>query len=393
MKVDKQKPVIFHFVTWFPSSVTDIDGIFTRRHIELLVSDPSYNHIVIQKSKGNTSVANHIKSLAGMYKKVQIGKLQIIQLPDASTLYKFFFWRYKAQLEKFLLRKLVQTHQPSLLHLHVVYGFGKEAVFIKKEYQIPFIISEHMAPFPFEWIQDKHGFIQEPMEEANTIIAVGTAQAAQIETFTGKKPIVIPNVVDADEFFVDGKTNQQKAGNPSIILVGIYDKRKGADYLLEVLPAFLQHYPGCILHLVGHADEERMRILNEQIKTASLQQSVRFHGILSPKQLCKLYSQCDFYVCSSEWESFGVSVLEALFAGLPVLSTDCGGVREFMTNENGVLIENDRRNDSLLQGLLTIMEQLSSFKRTGISEEVKRRFSKPVILEKYNTVYKNLIQE
>lgn len=381
--------VILHMVTWYPSSEDDIDGVFTKRHIELLATDKRYKHVVVQRSKKAFSLIEQGKSLLGFFVKKKIGSLTIIQLPDETDLNRSFLWRFKEQLETKQLSSLIKAFKPSILHLHVVYGFAKEAMAIHQNWGIPFVVSEHMAPFPFEWIQDKQTYIQQPMQQAAAVVAVGKAQAKQIEDFTGIAPKVIPNVVNTDEFYYKEKSNNE--ASLQIVLVGIYDSRKGADYLLNTLPQFLQHHPSTTLHLVGDVSDERRVLLNDIIKKGSVQHAVCFHGKLSAAELCSLYHQCDFYVCSSEWESFGVSVLEALFAGVPVLATDCGGVLEFLNEQNSLIIRNDRKEDTLLNGMLSFTNNLKAFNRKYISESAIQNFSGDHIKEQYALLYQQVL--
>lgn len=381
---------ILHFVTWYPSSSTDVNGIFTRRHIELLAADNTTQHIVVQKSAIRFSAIGHLQSLLGFFTKKKIGLVDVVQLPNESALYSKFLWRYRAIFERVQLKRLIKKYQPSLIHAHVTYGFAKEVIAAKKNWGIPFIISEHMAPFPFDWIHDTQTFIIEPVKEAAAVVAVSEAQAKQIKAFTGVQPIVISNVVNEEEFFY---REQFKTGNIlQLVMAGIYDSRKGADYLLHTLPAFLQKHPNTKLHLVGEAKPERMDVLKKIIHKEGIEQSIIFHGNLTPDALCKLYQQCDFYVCASEWESFGLTMLEALFTGLPVLSTDCGGVQEFMNSKNGLLINNDRTTETLLQGLFQMTSQLSAFNRKDLAISAQRQFSRNGIKDKYYSLYRQILQ-
>lgn len=379
--------MILHFVTWFPSKKNPIDGIFIRRHIALLAKDNTSKHIVIRKSENEISILSHFLSLLGFFKTETQQEIQVLELPQRSFLYRRFFWRFKTRLEKYQLRCLVKKYKPSINHLHVVYGFGDEAVYIKKRLGVPFIVSEHMAPFPFQWIADKERLIINPMKEAAAVVAVSKAQAKEIKIYTGVQSQIIPNIIDSAEFHFLNFPRQKENNGFQIVLVGIYDIRKGVDYLLEAMPGFIQKNSGCTLHLAGAATDQRMGFLMEQIESLRIKGSVIFHGVLDAKALCELYNQCDFYVCASEWESFGVSVLEALYSGLPVLSTRCGGVLEFVNDGNGLLIENDREVETLVNGLLQMSGHLKRFNRSAISEEVIEKFSGQKIKEQYYKIY------
>jgi glycosyltransferase involved in cell wall biosynthesis len=384
----KKKPVILHLVTWYPSSENPADGIFIKRQIQLLAAESNYRHIVIRKNPKPVSVTGHLLSLAAGLNTENENGLQMISLPAKSRLYKRLFWRYQRTIEQRILSNLVRKIKPSLLHLHVVYGFAHEALFIKKQFGVPFIISEHMGPFPFEWLQDKETIIKKPIEAASAVVAVSWAQAKQIESFTGITPVIIPNVVNENEFYYKGADAiKNEKDIVELVFVGIYTEAKGADYLLKVFP-----YPNCHLNLVGSATPERIGYLTQQVTESGIDHDVKFHGLLSPAALCALYQQSDFYVCSSQWESFGLSVLEALFTGLPALSTNCGGVNDFINSQNGILILNDQKNETLLNGLLQMMATLSSFNRKVIAANVRKDFSKAVIKEKYNKIYTTILQ-
>lgn len=389
----KQQPVVLHFVSWYPSNENHVEGIFIQRQIELLALDKRFQHVVVRRNSKLVSVVEHLKTMVGFFEKEKIGSLPVISLPKQSKLYQTYFWRHQQTIEHCVLNKLVERYKPDLVHLHVVYGFAREAMYLKQVKSIPFIVSEHMGPFPFEWLDDKESVVTQPIREASTVVAVSTAQAKQIDVYTGVKAVVIPNVVDEVSFgFEESELNNASENGFELVFVGIYAKAKGVDYLLRVFPDFLKVYPNSMLHLVGDAPDERMNELQALISKKGIENSVQFHGRLSPTELSKLHRRCSFYVCGSEWESFGLSMLEALFTGLPVVSTSCGGVADFITSENGLLVENDQQENTLLNGLLHMAERLPRFSRKDIALNVRKKFSNKVIREGYMNIYQKILQ-
>ena len=384
--------MIFHFVTWYPSKTNHAEGIFIQRQIELLAADQQFKHVVIRKSKGITGWWLHIKALLGFFETEKAGNVLVISIPDESSLYRFYFWRFRKKIEQFILRRLFNKYQPCMAHLHVVYGFAEEVLYLNERKALPFIVSEHMGPFPFQWITATQELIIQPMRASSKVAAVSSAQARQIESFTGVTPVVIPNVINEREFYYAAAplhTPTDKQLN--IVFTGVYTKAKGGDYLLHVLPQFLKTYPHTLLHMVGFATEQRMEELNVIIRQHQIAKNIKFHGNLSPAQLNTLYQQCDFYVCSSEWESFGLSVLEGLFTGLPALCTDCGGVKDFIDADNGILIPNDQHPETLLKGMLQMAEVYHRFNRRQIAEQVARKFAGSSIQKQYFSIYRDII--
>ena len=385
-------PLILHFVTWYPSATNHAEGVFIQRQIELLAANDQFRHIVVRKNKTVIHVWEHLKALLGFFKTERIGTATVISLPNESRLYRFFFWRFRQQIEQRMLHRLYKKFQPSIAHLHVVYGFAEEAIYLKKKKNLPFLVSEHMGPFPFDWITAKKELIIEPMKQSSKVVAVSRAQAKQIELFTGVVPVIIPNVIHEKDFFYTSTPKQpEKQQQFNIVFTGVYTKAKGGDYLVSVFPDFLKTYPGTVLHMVGYATEERMKELQTLLQQTGIQQHVRFHGNLSATQLNALYQQCDFYVCSSEWESFGLSVLEGLFTGLPALCTNCGGVSDFINDENGILIPNDQQHATLLNGMLKMAAAVHQYNRQQIAEQVRSQFSSARIQHQYFDIYKEIL--
>lgn len=384
----EKAPLVLHFVTWYPSENNHAEGIFIQRHVELLADNKTFRHVVVRKNPVPTGILEHLKSFFGFFSTKKVGTIDVVYLPEESRLYRFFFWRFRKQFEQFLIDCLYKKFQPAIAHLHVVYGFGKEAVYLKKSKQVPFIVSEHMGPFPFDWLGDKEYTVLQPMQIADEVVAVSSAQARQINAFTGIEPLIIPNLVNETEFYFDESFRTQKTSKSiQLVFTGIYAKAKGVDYLLSALPAFVQQYPNTVLHLVGGATEDRMKELKTVARKNDIEQNLVFHGNLQPAAINKLYNQCDFYVCASEWESFGLSVLEGLFAGLPALCTSCGGVRDFVNQENGILISNDQQTQTLLDGLLQMAATYQQYNRKKIAMDVKLKFSAATIREQYLNIY------
>jgi hypothetical protein len=87
------KPVVLHFATWYPSSRNEIEGIFIRRHIELLATDQSIEHVVVKKSVEKVSVLRGLLKLFVFFKQLNNGNVPIIELANESFLYNKFFYK------------------------------------------------------------------------------------------------------------------------------------------------------------------------------------------------------------------------------------------------------------------------------------------------------------
>lgn len=116
--------------------------------------------------------------------------------------------------------------------------------------------------------------------------------------------------------------------------VGRLEIQKGHRLLIEAIAQLRKRFP-VVLLLVGSGREEAA--LRDQIAFLGLEAEVRLLG--TRRDLGDLFSVMDLFVMPSLWEGLSLAMLSAMAAGLPVVATDVGGVREVLgANERGWVI-------------------------------------------------------
>ena len=125
---------------------------------------------------------------------------------------------------------------------------------------------------------------------------------------------------------------------PRLLAVGsLNDNRKNYPFLLQSLNLFIRKYPDTRLRIVGSFSPgiKPLRVC-EQLK---LNPFVDFLGAISNEALEKEFKNTDIFVLTPRQEGLGIVYLEAMAHGVPVVTTDCGGPREIITNDiNGYLV-------------------------------------------------------
>jgi glycosyltransferase involved in cell wall biosynthesis len=128
------------------------------------------------------------------------------------------------------------------------------------------------------------------------------------------------------------------------------DPRKGFDLLLEAWRLVRQRRPSATLTIIGpHTERWRSRFgdLTEE--------AVRFAGRVTTDELAYAYASHDVLAVPSRQEGFGIAVAEALHAGLPVVSTTCGGPEQMIRESGGgTLVQHD--SGALGSAVSTLLE-------------------------------------
>ena len=132
--------------------------------------------------------------------------------------------------------------------------------------------------------------------------------------------------------------------------------------------------------------------LQEQVNQLGLSDSVTLTGPLERTKINEIYKNCHAFVLASESETFGVSYIEALYAGLPVVATRCGGPESFVNESNGTLVAvNDVQ--AIAKGLRRIRENYDSYDSRKISADCIARFSPSSIAKALEKVYQSVMEK
>ncbi|MCL4394806.1 MAG: glycosyltransferase family 4 protein [Chloroflexi bacterium] len=172
-------------------------------------------------------------------------------------------------------------------------------------------------------------------------IFVSEAVRAYITRYFPGDYTIIPNGIDCERFAApDVEPIQQFCdGRPNILFVGRLEKRKGFRYLIRAFPHIKQAVPDARLIVVGAFSDADKAPFLRYARTHRLH-AVHFVGYVPPEELPRYYRTATLFCApSTGFESFGIILLEAMAAGLPIVATDIAGYRQVVENErDGVLV-------------------------------------------------------
>jgi glycogen synthase len=134
--------------------------------------------------------------------------------------------------------------------------------------------------------------------------------------------------------------------------------RKGVTWLLEAFAKCRAEDPELTLTIVG--DGELGGALRARADELGLRDPVTFAGPVAPEQALRLMREHDLLVHPSRWESFGMTVVEAVAAGMPVLVTRCGGPEETLRgieSAAGELVAVEEGDAALVAGYRRLRER------------------------------------
>lgn len=393
---------LFVIPSWYPSRAQPVGGIFTREQVEAIADlCPEFNVIVSTWGHYDGEIPvrrpwDVFKVLAWRFrqKNNQIRKVKGIWEVFNPSIY----WSHRLPLGG--AHQLIEANRRNLqlatknfgaidlIHAHVSYPGGYIASVLSQEFNIPYVLTEHMSPFPFNSLLKNGQAIEEILiafENASASIAVSPSLSKRIASFGIREPLVIPNLVD-ERVFSPGSSSSKKT--IFFTLCGI-TKQKGIDDLLDAISLWNPSADHFEFRIGG--DGPMLKLYQAKAIELGLDDRIRWLGPISRESAPDQFRDCHIYVMPSLHETFGVVYAEALACGKPVIATRCGGP-EFIVNDlNGKLV--DIGDVSALSCAMQEMtENLDQYNAQLIRHDFEERFSRPAVVKQLKKVYEDILK-
>jgi len=195
---------------------------------------------------------------------------------------------------------------------------------------------------------------------------------------------VIPNGVDVKKFREARIVALE--GDPKLVFAGRLATCKGIERLIKSMRTVCANARDAVLHIVG--DGPLKGKLEQLIVSEGLAGRVILHGKVT-SGLESYYKSADICVFPSSYEPFGITIIEAMAAGSPIVATNTGGVPENVTNmENGILVSPTNREEELANAIISLWSD-KNLMRHMTANNLKRAliYDWPTIADRYVELY------
>lgn len=279
------------------------------------------------------------------------------------------------------------------VHAHELYPSGWAAASLASRAGIPLVVTVHGSDLYTNlghpaWRR----LLEQTAEQADRLIAVSTSVAEDLHAAlpaTRGRVTVVPDTYDAERFrFIDRPA--RPSGAPvQLLTVGRLSAEKGATVLVDALARLRAAGVDAELTIVGDGAEREH--IARGIDAAGLGSAVTLAGRLTGDALAAAYAAADAYVQPSLREGFGVALVEALATGLPVVASDAGGPRDYVTADNGLLVPPGDA-EALAEAIAALVDDLDRFDRPRIAATTRAAFGPEAVAARLVKVYRELVE-
>lgn len=279
----------------------------------------------------------------------------------------------------------VRAHgRPDVIHAHNIFYGGHVAAVIRAKRDVPVVLTEHSSSYMENLIifPGQSSIIRDVLTCVDSRLAVSGELARAMNGYAlGQAIDVVGNIINTT-FFTPTPTPPSQT--PFVFCsVSNFAKQKLLDVLID---AFAIAFSGESAILILGGDGILRKEIELRVKEHGLSDQVRFTGLLSRQGVRDLLQQSHALVSSSFVETFGVTLIEAMACGLPVIATRSGGPDDFVNDENGILVPT-RDVNALADAMRRLHANYAVYDPARIRAFCVERFSEAAIMSRLELIY------
>ena len=387
--MSKRLNVLF-LSSWYPCRKDLFNGNFVERHAESVAIYTNV-FVIYACSDGNAKTIeteSYIKN--GVDTRIIYFPQIKNRIPLLANWFKYFYLR-KLYLEKIIeLKKSIG--RVDIIHANVIYPVGLIAIYLKKRFKIPYIITEHWTGYLTQ-NRSKLSFSVKKLSKyivsnASAVLPVSDnlKKSMQALGFVAKYRI-IPNVVNTELFSI--KEAWQKPLR-FIHISTLSDKHKNISGILRTVKRLTEKRTDFIFSIIGDGNiEPHIRYSKELNIPKGI---ITFKGATPIEGIAQAMRVNDVFVLFSNYENLPCVISEAHCSGMPVISTNVGGVCEMIDESNGILIP-EKDENALLEKMNYILNNYSNYNTFDIRKKAIEKYAYNKVGQQIISVYQEVLKQ
>lgn len=254
-------------------------------------------------------------------------------------------------------------------------------VFSTSAFYFAFITSQLARIFKTKYIPILHGGNLPNRLNRNPIMCdrifknsyANVSPSAYLQTaFLNKNidSILIPNTINIKEY----QFKERNQLEPKLLYVRAFAAIYNPIMVIEVLFELKKEYPEATLCMVGPNRDGTLSSVKERIKELNLEDNVIITGVLPKEEWHQVSENYDIFINTTNVDNTPVSLIEAMALGLPIISTNVGGIPYLISDKEDSILVNKNDVEAMKNGVLSLLKNkqiANSFSNRGRAKVTK----------------------
>jgi len=228
-----------------------------------------------------------------------------------------------------------------------------------------------------------------PTIDKSQAVIVPSAYLQRVFSNQRIETVIVPNILDLERFNFEAHSACERKA-PHLVVTRNLEKIYGVDTVLRAFALIKAAHDQARLTVAGSGpDEAELKALAVSL---GVQDSVTFSGRLAPQQIARLYQQSDLLLNASSIDNSPNSLIEALASGVPVISSNVGGIPDLVTHHQSAMLVPPNQPGEMADAALQVLAD-SNLKEKLIAQgkQVAAGFDKHKVLGILTGVYRDAL--
>jgi len=211
------------------------------------------------------------------------------------------------------------------------------------------------------------------IRQQDAVISTSSISANYLE----RDADIIRHGVDCAEFYPakDKHTLREELNLPQGTLIGCFGRirhQKGTDLFVDAMLRVLPDFPDTFALIMGRTTKQKkdyLEALKSRVSQAGLSEQILFRDEVPFENLPAHFRALDLYIAPQRWEGFGLTPLEAMASGVPVIATRAGAFEEFVKDDETGCLFNAEDVSAIVAATQKILSD--PIERTDISTNAR----------------------
>ncbi|MBO8130390.1 MAG: glycosyltransferase family 4 protein [Candidatus Marinimicrobia bacterium] len=382
---------LFVIPSWYPSEIYPHSGTFFEQQAKILKNYVD-NLVVISSliySPKEFSISKLRKFKKGLFVENGLNVIREEKFPPLPKIQRMYYYSNKTSIIKMLKKALTEFGKPDFIISYSSIWSGASVVDYCIKNKVPIFISEHLKEFLLDngFSKFQKNLIKKTYQFVDKIIVPSSAMKKSIlKKFhqDREKVTVIPNPVD-EAFLTAEIVHKKDISEFKFVTVSLFRPEKRINWLIKAFKELVRERQNLRLVIIGDGPEKNniFRLINK----LNVKKFITLTGYLSKEEIIKILQKCHAYIQTSRVETFGMSIVEAMALGLPVISTKCGGPEDFINKNNGILVDiNNYKN--LIDAMLRIIYDYNKYNPETIRNYIIKNFNSEIFARSILSLYR-----
>ncbi|VEF49591.1 glycogen synthase [Bacillus freudenreichii] len=311
--------------------------------------------------------------------------------------YDRYLYKGKIKKQKKSLEGIIKSLEPfDVIHAHTLFSDGGTAYLLKKKYGVNYIVSVRNTDINYFYKYAIHlrPFIYKVLKNASGIVFISHAYKrkafdllpSKLAKAIESRVHIVPNGIDENWFTKESPTSKNRflTKKINLLFIGSLDKNKNLAAVLKLLKEVRTEGINATLNVAGNGPlYDKYLKYADQLK---INDKVKFHGYVPKEELINLMDQSTIFILPSYKETFGISYIEAMSRGVPIIYTKNEGIDGYFLDGAVGYSVNPDDVEEMKNKLNLILKNYKLISRNCLIEA--KQFNWNAVTDQYVNLYK-----